>query len=439
MALERLFGLERGGGRLGLGGTRQLLEALGSPELEFASAHVGGTNGKGSTAVYLERLLRAAGLRTGLYTSPHLVDFRERIRIEGRTVSPADLLAALERLEALPAARGRTFFEAATALAFERFAAERVQVVVAEVGLGGRLDCTNVLHPAVVALAPVALDHTELLGPTLREVAAEKGGILKPGIPAVMAAQAPVVRAVLERMAAEQGAPLYRVGDLAAVRSARLTPEGTEVSLRTRDFGTLRFRLRALGRHQAENAALAVAAFSTVQDSGLRHPSGVRLPLTFRPTPATIETALGSARWPGRLAPSDREPRLWWDGAHNPHGARALVRAWRAAMGSTPTTLVFGVSSDKPLGALVRALDGPWVSAVATQSENPRAVPAQELAAAAERQGWTGVRAVPGVGEAVTEALRTLPDSGRVLVAGSLFVVGEAMRAVGEDPTKDLP
>ena len=367
------------------------------------------------------------------------MDFRERIRTGGRAATPDELTAALERLQSLPASHGRTFFEAATGIAFERFAAAGVRIAVCEVGLGGRLDCTNVLDPSVVVLAPVALDHTELLGKTLREVAAEKGGILKPGVPAVSAAQPAPAQAVLERMAKEQEAPLSRVSDLATVRRAELTPEGTRTTLGTRDFGVLRFRLRALGRHQAANAALAVAAYSLLRASGIRHPSGVLVP-QGPPLPATaIEAALERAHWPGRLAPSRREPRLWWDGAHNAHGARALVRAWQAAMREVPTTLVVGVSSDKPLGELVRALRGPWQRTIATQSENPRAVPAAALARTAEQHGFAGVEVVPTVGEAVADALHACPSGGRVLVAGSLFVVGEAMRAVGDDPTEDLP
>ncbi len=399
---------------------------------------MGGTNGKGSTACYLERLFRSAGVRTGLYTSPHLVEFRERIRIDGRSAARDELTRALERLASLPEAQGRTFFEVATALAFEHFADHGAEVVVAEVGLGGRLDCTNVLAPSVVALAPVALDHAEILGRTLARVAAEKGGILKPGVPAVCAAQAPVARRVLERAARETGVLLTHLSERVRVRRARVTPEGTEVVLDARGFGVLRFRLRAVGRHQAQNAALAVAALTIAMEHGLASPSGRRLaPRSL--APAAVEGALSRARWPGRLAPSAREGRLWWDGAHNPHGARALARTWLEGMGTDATALVVGVSSDKPLDALLRALRGPWRPVFATQAVSPRAVPAADLARAVERSWGGSATAVPRVADAVRRALDLAPPGGRVLVAGSLFVVGEAMAAVGEDPSEDLP
>jgi dihydrofolate synthase/folylpolyglutamate synthase len=415
-----------------------VLRALGHPERRFAAAHVGGTNGKGSTSCYLERLFRAAGARTGLYTSPHLVDFRERIRVAGRAADREELAAAVERLGALPEAQGRTFFEAATAIAFERFAAARAQLVVAEVGLGGRLDCTNVLEPSVVALAPVALDHTEILGRRLEDVAAEKGGILKPGVPAVSASQATGVWRVLEALARERRVPLERASQHVRVRRARVTIEGTEVELWTRHFGRVRFRLAALGRHQAHNAALALAAFSLALRHGVRAPDGTPVPLADLPGGA-VEEALAGASWPGRLARSRREPRLWWDGAHNPHGARALARTWQEAMGPAPTALVLGVSSDKPLAALLAALGGRWSAVYATQSASPRAVPAGELAAAAERAWGRAATPLPRVADAVRQALEALAPGGRVLVAGSLFVVGEAMAAVGEDPSEDLP
>ncbi|MGH7740912.1 MAG: bifunctional folylpolyglutamate synthase/dihydrofolate synthase, partial [Candidatus Eiseniibacteriota bacterium] len=185
-ALERLYGLERRKDKLGLDGERALMTALGEPQTRFRSVHVAGTNGKGSVCACIERVLREAGHRTGLFTSPHLVDFRERIRVDGRWADEAQLAERLEYLQALPAGRDRTFFEVCTALAFDDFAARGVEWAVVEVGLGGRLDCTNVIAPEVCAITSIGLDHTEILGDSIEKIAAEKAGIIKPGVPVVL-------------------------------------------------------------------------------------------------------------------------------------------------------------------------------------------------------------------------------------------------------------
>ena len=436
-ALERLFGLERGGGKLGLTGIRVLLEALGRPERHFASTHVAGTNGKGSTSCYLERLWRETGLTTGLYTSPHLVDFRERIRVDGVAVAPEDVVEGLDAITRLPEAQGRTFFEAATAIAFRALAQRRVQAGVIEVGLGGRLDSTNVIEPSVCVITPVGLDHTDLLGPTLAHVASEKAGILKPGVPAVIARQVTSAAKVIEQAAAEQRADLVRVASRARVANVEAGPEGTEVRLATRDFGTFSFRLRALGRHQAGNAALAVAAFAVALEQGLRLPTGGRL-RPEKPAPEALGRALSQARWPGRLERSEREPRVYWDGAHNPHGARVLRRAWRDAMQDEPAALVLGMSADKDATGFLRALAGPWRKVFTAAPETARA--AEPEALAREVGQWNvPVRAHATVAEALAEALAWVGSRGRVLVTGSLFTVGDAMRALGDPPPEALP
>jgi dihydrofolate synthase/folylpolyglutamate synthase len=436
-ALERLFGLERGGGKLGLTGIRILLEALGRPERHFAATHVAGTNGKGSTSCYLERLWRETGLTTGLYTSPHLVDFRERIRVNGKTVSTEDVVEGLDAITRLPEAEGRTFFEAATAIAFRSLAQRRVQAGVIEVGLGGRLDSTNVIEPSVCVITPVGLDHTDLLGPTLAHVAGEKAGILKAGVPAVIAPQVTSAAKVIEQAAAEQRADLVRVAARARVAAARPGPEGTDVRLATRDFGTLRFRLRGLGRHQAANAALAVAAFGVGLEQGLRLPTGGRL-RPDRPSPQALEHALSQARWPGRLERSEREPRVYWDGAHNPHGARVLRRAWRQAMGDAPAALVLGMSADKDARGFLQAMRGPWRKVFAAAPETARAADPEALAR--QVKDWSvPVRTRASIAEALAEALQWVGSRGRVLVTGSLFTVGDAMRALGDLPPEALP
>jgi dihydrofolate synthase/folylpolyglutamate synthase len=436
-ALERLFGLERGGGKLGLTGIRLLLDGLGHPERHFTSTHVAGTNGKGSTSCYLERLWRETGLTTGLYTSPHLVDFRERIRVGGVAVSPEQVIESFETVARLPEADGRTFFEAATAIAFCLLAERRVQAGVIEVGLGGRLDSTNVIEPSVCVITPVGLDHTDLLGPTLAHVAGEKAGILKAGVPAVVAPQVSSAAKVIEQAAAEQKAEIVRVASRARVAAVTPGPEGTDVRLATREFGTLTFRLRGLGRHQAANAALAVAAFSVGLEQGLRLPSGGRL-RPEKPAPAALANALAQARWPGRLERSEREPRVYWDGAHNPHGARVLRRAWREALGDPPAALVLGMSADKDARGFLRALHGPWRKVFTAAPDTARAAEPEALARVVK--DWSvPVRTRATIAEALAEALAWVGSRGRVLVTGSLFTVGDAMRALGDPPPEALP
>lgn len=419
-ALERLYGLERGNkGPFGLEGTRALLADLGNPERAFQSIHVAGTNGKGSVCAMLERVLRALGWHTGLFTSPHLIDFRERIRIDGRKVAPEIVTRDLARIASVPAGRGRTFFEATFALGALAFSEAKVGVAVLETGLGGRLDATNVVTPSLCVITRIALDHQELLGDTLAAIAAEKAGILKPGIPAVVALQSEGVMEVIEARAREVGAPLHVVTEVSRIVGYHPDgPDGTEFTLDVNGLDQVRTRIGLLGPYQVGNAALAVAAAVLFDGAA---------------TPDKVAEGLAAARWPGRLERSPRESRLWWDGAHNPDGAAMLRRAW----GDLPATLVLGMSADKEAAAMLAALAGPWTSVIAVAAASARALPAPALAAAV-RKAWPGTPVVeaPSVTEGIAGALAS--NAGPVLACGSLFVVGEAMAAYGADELEQL-
>jgi dihydrofolate synthase/folylpolyglutamate synthase len=418
-AIERLYGLERGNrGPFGLEGTRALLEGLDHPERAFAAVHVAGTNGKGSTSALIERLLRESGARTGLFTSPHLVHYRERIRISGCAVPPGTIGRLLERVSAVPAAPGRTFFEVTFALGALAFAEAGVATAVLETGLGGRLDSTNVVAPALTVLTPIGLDHVELLGDTIEAIAAEKAGILKPGVPAVVAPQDPRAQVVIERRAREVGAPLVPVDAVVAGTTVHaLDAHGCDVTFAVGDIGDVRVRLPLLGRHQVANAALAIAAART-------HAPGLGA--------GEIRHALEHARWPGRFEACPAEPRLYWDGAHNSQGAAVLRSAWREALGDAPGALVLGLSEDKDAGAMLEALRGPWRCVFAVAARSPRARAASDVARHV-RAAWPAVPVAEaaGVAEGAAGALRTLAPGERVLVCGSLFAVGEAMAAFG--------
>ena len=399
-ALERLYGLERRKDKLGLDGERALMRALGWPERRFRSIHVAGTNGKGSVCARIERVLREAGVRTGLFTSPHLVDFRERIRVNGRWADEARLAERLEHIQSLPEGRDRTFFEVCTALAFDDFAARGVEWAVIEVGLGGRLDCTNVITPEVCAITSIGLDHTEILGDTMEKIAAEKAGVVKPGVPVVLSPGLdPVAREVIEAIAAERGAPVVRA-------QAPSAP------------GETRFP----GAHQRANLATALAVLDVLEGRGLAIP------------PAARERGLDRARWPGRFEACPGEPRLWWDGAHNLDGVRALIAAWNESLGEPPAALVLALSRDKDAAAMVSAVAQAWprTRTVMTRSRSERALDPHELERIARDAGLEteSCADVPG---ALQRALARA-GAGRVLLAGSLFAVGEAMEALGGAP-----
>ena len=405
-ALEHLYGQERRRDKLGLDGTRALLAALGNPERRFRAIHVAGTNGKGSTCAMIERVLRASGVRTGLFTSPHLVDFRERIRVSGRWADEGRLFDALERIEALPAGQDRTFFEVATALGFLAFAEQRVEWAVVEVGLGGRLDTTNVLEPELCVITPVGLDHTEILGDTIEAIAAEKAGIVKPGVTVVIGAgMDPRAREVIASVARERRAPV--------IEAERLAPAGGAPGL--------------AGPHQAANARTARAALALLGGFGLAIP------------PRAVDEGLAAARWPGRFEAAPDEPRLWWDGAHNPQGLAALAAAWRERGFADPAAVVLAISRDKPIAAVLEALAPLLARAtlVATRSRNERARDPEEIAAAARARG-VRVEVAAGVADASRAALRRAGPEDRVLLTGSLFAVGEAMEAFGGAPGEML-
>lgn len=384
-----LYGAQMFGIKLGLENVRRLLQSAGNPHERLRFIHVAGTNGKGSTCAMLDSVLRASGARCGLYTSPHLVDFRERIRVDGRMI-PED--AAAEGLTLLRDAshgwdHAPTFFELATVLAAWWFAREGAEVVVWETGMGGRLDATNAVTPLVSVIAPVAMDHAQWLGNTLAEIAAEKGGIIKPGVPVVSAPQADEVRAVLEARADETGAPLRFVAE----------PCDWLVGLE--------------GRHQRWNAALALAALDA---AGLA------------PDGAARRRGLASVSWPARFQRHDRDIVI--DGAHNPHAIDALVETWRATFVDRKARLVFGALRDKDANALLVSLrqiaDEIWLVPV----NNPRTFSAAELRAAAEACGFPVIRE-SNLFEALDSAA-----SPPTLVTGSLFLAGEALALLGGAP-----
>jgi dihydrofolate synthase/folylpolyglutamate synthase len=401
-ATEFLFSLERFGMKFGLANMAALCAALGHPERAFPSILIAGTNGKGSVAAMADTALRAAGLRSARYTSPHLQRLTERFVIDGREVEAGRLessagrvreavehLIASGTLEALP-----TFFESTTAVAFDLFRDARVDVAVLEVGLGGRLDATNVVTPIATAIVSIDFDHQAQLGDTLASIAAEKAGIIKPGVPVVCGAMPAEAMAVIERIASERGAPLLRAGGdrPLADRIAALP-------------------LALAGEHQRANAAVALRLLETV-DADRRH--------AVRVGEAARIAGLTEVRWPGRLEAIARHGRpVLLDAAHNPAGARALA-SYLSMHAPGGAALVFGAMKDKAVAEMLRALAPAARVLVCTTAPTPRAMTADELVEIAAGLGLAAA-AIADPMDAIDEAAKTPYP---VIVAGSIFLIG---------------
>lgn len=395
---------------------RRLLANLGDPHLQWPAVHVGGTNGKGSACAMIAEGLRSAGYRVGLYTSPHLHTLRERVRVDGELVSELEVVDWLNaNRAALDSEPGLTTFEALTALAFSHFACHAVDVAVVEVGLGGTLDTTNVVRPVVSVLTQIGLDHTEVLGETIPQIAADKAGIIKPGVPVVSAPQSLAALAVIEARTAEAGSPLVLLGrdvDWHA-EAGCVEPRPMTVSVRSIDGDRRHDFVVALGGlYQAENAAVAA---TTLDVLGLRG---------WSVSAAAIREGLARAQWPGRFERFGARPTVVVDGAHNVHGARALETSLTECYPDAPRCLIVGSSRDKAVGRLLEVLlpTAKWVYAAA--AEHPRAMPPEDLAALIEAQGRQA-SAMESPEAALESAIDVAAPDGVVVATGSIFLAAQ--------------
>lgn len=420
--LDYLFGLERFGIKFGLENIRTLCHALGSPQNGYPTILIGGTNGKGSVTAMVSAALGAAGFTVGQYTSPHLVRLEERFEIDGRPVATAglrDVASAMretaERLRASGALAAQpTFFEVTTAIAFELFRRAVVDVAVLEVGLGGRFDATNVVTPVASAIVSIDLDHERFLGATIPEIAYEKAGIVKPGIPIVLGDQKPEAVRVIEQACAERGARLVRAhGDIRAAVEMRADGR-TILDLETprARYGPVELALR--GRHQIQNAIVAVRLLEEIGGAGLAAPA------------EAVAAGLSGVRWRGRLEIVDAGGgrRMLLDAAHNPAGAQALAAYLREVHpGGVP--LVFGAMRDKDVAAMLAALLPCVTRLVVTRPSNPRATAVDDLAACARRVGAAApIEAEADPAAALDRAWASAP---LICVAGSIFLIGDVL------------
>jgi dihydrofolate synthase/folylpolyglutamate synthase len=382
-AIDWLFGTQNRGVKLGLDNVQRLLASLGDPQKGLRFIHVAGTNGKGSVCAMIDSICRTAGMKTGLFTSPHLVRFNERIQINGQPIDDAAVVRGIHRIRALvDEERHPTFFEITTALAFDYFRSQTVDLVVLETGLGGRLDATNVVHPLVSVLTSIDMDHQKWLGDTLSGIATEKAGIIKPGVPMVSGPQFTEVKNVLERIAAEHSAPVFY---------AEKPLDGLFIGL--------------TGFHQRLNAAIAVRA---IRQAGLQA------------SPQALKEGLANVYWPGRFQRIDE--RIVLDGAHNPAAARCLVDTWRECFGPQKATVIFGGLCDKDLQGMLSTLGTLAARFFIVPIRNQRAASPADIECFVPQH--LSATQCASAEQALALARRCHEQ---ILVTGSLFLVGETL------------
>jgi len=426
-SLSRLYRLHAAGIKFGLDTERALLERLGHPEQGLRIVHVAGTNGKGSVCSMLEAVLRRSGLKTGLYTSPHLIRFNERIRINGRCISDEALATLIPLVDeqakataARPGGQEVTFFEFITALAFECFKQEQVDIVVLETGMGGRLDATNVITPLVSVITGVSLEHTDYLGKDLQSIAAEKGGIIKPGRPVVIGPLAEETLPIIQRLAQERQARLIQARDVVSVKRNSQNLDGQKVSVESDNTAYGSFRCPLIGRHQLGNMGISVATMEVLRDE-----CGLRV------APQAVKEGLEIVRWPGRCQVLSKDPVTILDGAHNPEGAHILSQVLHELVKGQPVGLVAGLCADKDLDGFLRALAGRIRQVWAVPLRTERSLPPAAMVARAQIVGCPVATA--SVPDALREAaVWAKANRGAVCIAGSLYLAGEVLELRGE-------
>jgi dihydrofolate synthase/folylpolyglutamate synthase len=411
-AVEYLYGLQKHGIKLGLHNIQALLDGLDHPQRRYRVIHIAGTNGKGSTSAMAAAILQAAQYRVGLYTSPHLIEFRERIRVGGQQIPDRCVAELVERIRLLAGSEiPLTFFEFTTAMAFQYFADCHVDVAVVEVGMGGRFDATNVVEPVSCAITTISLDHEEYLGHTIERIALEKAGIVKPGIPVVLGRVPPAAIQLIDEIARQQGAPIYRLGGEFTVAKRSATAFDYE-GITTR-YENVTSPL--LGTHQFDNAACALALLEVGEAT--------------KPSVAekVVREGLASTRWEGRLEIVARNPMVMLDGAHNPAAASVLAEflaQYRTAYPASRVALILGMMRDKAHRPFFKVLQPYIDELIVTQADIHRAVPAEQLSAELSDLS-PSIRTASAPVDALLLARRLMTPADMICVTGSLMLVGD--------------
>jgi dihydrofolate synthase/folylpolyglutamate synthase len=411
--LNTIYSLRRFGIKLGLSTIKNILKGLGNPQDDFGYIHVAGTNGKGSVSSALATILHLSGYNTGLYTSPHLVSFNERICVNNRPISDENVVESYKAVKSVHhGTREPTFFEFATAMALYEFGRQKVDLAVIETGMGGRLDATNIIKPALSIITNISIEHRDYLGNTITEIAREKGGIIKKGVPVITGVKQKNAISELKTIAKKQSARFYRFGDAFRVRrnkNGKFNYFGIDNVWRNMHSGLI-------GRHQVDNAALVLAACEVMNKNN------------FGITLQNIQDGLEKNRWPGRLEIVSMSPLIILDGAHNFIAARNLARYLSENISDRKITLVVGILDDKPYTAMLNSLVPPCNSVILTSPKIDRALAPEKLYTIV-KEIITDIHIIPDVDKAITYAIEAASTDDVICIAGSLYVVGEAKEA----------
>lgn len=412
--LSFLYSLDRFGILLGLDNISSLLDKMGNPQHRFPSIHVAGSNGKGSTCSYINNILQDAGLNAALYTSPHLNDFRERVRINGKMASKESLTASARKVRELYDPSRTTFFEFTTAMAFDCMAKAAPDIAVIEVGLGGRLDATNTINPRLTVITDISREHEDYLGVGLASVAREKAGIIKPGIPLITGASRKEAQKVILEIAARLGAPVWQFGkDFWGKRSGKQDFTYVSSSLRLDEV-----RLNMPGSHQIKNASAAIAAVEQLRVCG------------YNISEEAIRSGLLKTKFAGRFELLGKKPDIIIDGAHTPEGMRLLKSTMKRLYPDKSPILLLGILKDKNFELLTSIIAPIAKEAVCVMPQGNRALESEELAAEVRRHGVKAV-AADSISEGFEIALKNALPEDVVLAAGSLYMIGPVRRACG--------
>ena len=413
-ATDFLFNLQAFGIKLGLERMTAFLEAIGNPQQKLQSIHVAGTNGKGSTSAMMESILRQTGRRTGLFTSPHLVNVEERIKINGRDIDRDDFLRCVEFLEPFIKAHQTTFFESLTGIAFYYFAQKSVEIAVIEVGLGGRLDATNVIRPLLTLLTPISLDHQHVLGDSLEAIAGEKAGILKPGIDCLTINENPDVLAVFEAHCRRQKCRFFPLLNKAKISNVDQTAGQTIFDLEFEGQRLTDIQLSLNGTFQIKNATLAICAALKLAETGI--------PISHK----QIRLGLKHVHWPGRMQLIKHNPRVLIDVGHNPDGMSMFVSSLPESYTFEKAICILGVVNNKDYDSMLQILSRLTDTIIVTEPDYKRALPVGVLATSA-RTYFKEVIAKPTVLRAFEYALKRVSDNDIICAIGSHFLIGELL------------
>jgi len=425
-SIQYLYNLRKHGIKFGLDNISRLVSELGNPHKLFRTLHVGGTNGKGSTSAIAASILQAAGFNVGLFTSPHLISFTERIRINGAEIPEPDVVGLAEELRDV-ASRiddfSPTFFEVVTAMALLYFSRQKIDIALMEVGMGGRLDATNIISPDVCVITQISYDHMEFLGKTLREIAQEKAGIIKKGIPVVTAHQEPESMDVIKTKSKENDADLYAYGSEFSSQLCREDTSGIHFDYRDAPTQIDDLYLPLAGIHQMHNASVAIKAVSLVSQ-----------PMTDR----FIKEGLERTKWPGRLEYIHHDPPVLIDGAHNPAAAAVLSQTLQNIFLKTykRIILILGIMGDKDIAGILKPLLPLASHSILTRPSYTRAASPETLARIAESMGFSSIHTAHTVKDALEMGMNDARNfqlgSALIVVTGSFYTIGEAKEVLGQ-------